>query len=65
MHNDEHDAVTLNEHFVALTDNGVLRVRIPKTALPQPKKIQIGGGNGREQGQVSGSSKSSGSAGRN
>ena len=25
-------------------NNGVLRVRIPKTALPQPKKIRIGGG---------------------
>jgi HSP20 family protein len=36
---------------------GLLRVRIPKTALPQPKKIQIGSSSkGREQAQVSGSS---------
>ena len=47
-------------------EHGVLRVRIPKTALPQPKKIQIGGGsNGREQAQVSGSSKSSKESARN
>ena len=52
-------------------ENGLLRVRIPKTALPQPKKIQIGGSNkGREQAQVSGgssksSSKSTANAGQN
>lgn len=45
-------------------DHGVLRVRIPKTALPLPKKIQIGGGDGREQAPVSGSSRSSAHAGR-
>ena len=39
-------------------DNGVLRVRIPKTALPQPKKIEIGNrSSGKEQAKVSGSAK--------
>jgi HSP20 family protein len=33
-------------------DNGLLRVRIPKSALPQPKKIQIGNGS-KTQGKVS------------
>jgi HSP20 family protein len=30
-------------------DNGILSIRIPKTALPQPRKIQIGSkaGNGQ------------------
>jgi HSP20 family protein len=41
-------------------DHGVLRVRIPKSALPQPRKIEIGQrSNGKEQAQVSGGSKSS------
>lgn len=41
-------------------DHGVLRVRIPKTALPQPRKIEIGQrGSGKEQAQVTGGSKSS------
>ena len=39
-------------------DQGVLRVRIPKSALPQPRKIEIGkGGMGREQAQVTGGTK--------
>ena len=41
-------------------DHGVLRVRIPKSALPQPRKIEIGQrGSKKEQAQVSGNSKSS------
>jgi HSP20 family protein len=32
-------------------DQGVLHVRIPKAALPQPRRIQIGGA-GRERGRV-------------
>jgi HSP20 family protein len=40
-------------------DHGVLRVRIPKSALPQPRKIEIGQrGSGKEQAQVSTGSKS-------
>ena len=42
-------------------DHGVLRVRIPKSALPQPRKIEIGQrGSGKEQAQVSTGSKSGG-----
>lgn len=33
-------------------ENGVLSVTIPKTALPQPKRIQIGGGRQKEQATV-------------
>jgi HSP20 family protein len=35
-------------------DDGVLHVRIPKEALPQPRRIQVG--RGHEQGNVSGKS---------
>lgn len=46
-------------------DHGVLRVRIPKSALPQPRKIEIGQrGSGKEQAQVSGSSKSGNQSGQ-
>ena len=35
----------VNEDKIAAEfDNGVLRVRVPKAALPQPKRIQIGKG---------------------
>ena len=41
-------------------ENGVLSVKIPRAALPQPRRIQIGSGNGKKQGRVSeGSRKSS------
>ena len=41
-------------------ENGILALRIPKAALPQPRKIQIGGSNGKKQRSVSdGSNKSS------
>jgi HSP20 family protein len=33
-------------------ENGVLSVSIPKAALPQPKRIQIGGGREKEQATV-------------
>src|SRR6476661_3262419 len=33
-------------------ENGVLSIAIPKTALPQPKRIQIGGGRQKEQATV-------------
>ncbi|HEX2693225.1 MAG TPA: Hsp20/alpha crystallin family protein [Gemmatimonadaceae bacterium] len=33
-------------------DNGILSVHIPKTALPQPKKIQISGGQQKQQAAV-------------
>jgi predicted nucleotidyltransferase len=35
-------------------NDGVLGVRIPKTALPQPKRIQIGGSQERHQATVGG-----------
>jgi HSP20 family protein len=38
-------------------EHGVLTVRIPKAALPQPRKIQIGAGNGKKQARVSEGSK--------
>ena len=49
----------VNENEIAADyDHGVLRVRIPKTALPQPRKIEIGRtSSGKEQAQVSGGSK--------
>ena len=34
--------------------NGVLTVRIPKSALPQPRRIQVGGGNESQQVQTGG-----------
>jgi HSP20 family protein len=37
------------EQIAAEFNNGVLRIHVPKAALPQPRKIQIGGG--RQQGQ--------------
>ena len=37
-------------------NNGILAIHIPKAALPQPKKIQIGVRNSSKQGQVSGHS---------
>jgi len=33
-------------------EQGVLHVRIPKTALPQPRRIQIGGVSGRPRGEI-------------
>jgi HSP20 family protein len=33
-------------------DNGILSIHIPKTALPQPKKIQISGGQQKQQASV-------------
>lgn len=33
-------------------DNGVLTLHIPKAALPQPKRIEIGAGRGRQQASV-------------
>ena len=51
----------VNENEIhAEYDNGVLRVRIPKSALPQPRKIEIGqrAGGGKEQAKVTGGSKS-------
>jgi HSP20 family protein len=43
----------INEEQIAADfNNGVLRVHIPKAALPQPRKIQIGGGQrGQQVGQ--------------
>lgn len=36
-------------------DNGLLSIRIPKAALPQPKRIEISAGSEKRQGTVSGS----------
>lgn len=49
----------VNESDIAADfEHGVLRVRIPKAALPQPRKIRIGQHrDGKEQAQVSGSSR--------
>src|SRR4026209_1581293 len=33
-------------------DNGVLTLQIPKAALPQPKRIEIGAGRGKQQASV-------------
>jgi len=33
-------------------EHGVLAIRIPKAALPQPRRIEIGGGKGKKQGSV-------------
>ena len=33
-------------------DNGVLTLHIPKAALPQPKRIEIGAGRGKQQASV-------------
>jgi HSP20 family protein len=42
----------INEEQIAADfNNGVLRVHIPKAALPQPRKIQIGGQRGQQVGQ--------------
>ena len=43
------------EQISADFDNGLLRIRIPKAALPQPRRIQIGGGQ-----QVSGGQQQAG-----
>ena len=41
-------------------DNGLLHIRIPKSALPQPRKIQIGSrGEGHQQGKVTSGAKNS------
>jgi HSP20 family protein len=39
------------EQIGADFENGVLRIRIPKAALPQPRRIQIGGAVERARGQ--------------
>lgn len=38
-------------------DSGLLRIRIPKAALPQPRRIQIGGSGDRPRGQEVSSSR--------
>ncbi|MDQ3808891.1 MAG: Hsp20/alpha crystallin family protein, partial [Chloroflexota bacterium] len=43
------------EQIAADFDNGLLRIRIPKAALPQPRRIQIAGGQ-----QVSGGQQQAG-----
>ncbi len=37
------------EQIQADFENGVLRVHIPKAALPQPRRIEVGGGGTRQQ----------------
>lgn len=37
------------EQIQADFENGILRVHIPKAALPQPRRIQVGGGGVRQQ----------------
>lgn len=44
--------------------NGLLTVSIPKAALPQPKRIQIGGGHHKEQATVGSGSVSNQSTGK-
>ncbi|HJP61712.1 MAG TPA: Hsp20/alpha crystallin family protein [Gemmatimonadaceae bacterium] len=44
--------------------NGVLTVSIPKAALPQPKRIQIGGGHQKEQATVGSGNVSNQSTGK-
>ena len=39
------------EQIQADFDSGVLRIRIPKAALPQPRRIEIGGAGSRPRGQ--------------
>ena len=39
------------EQIAADFESGVLRIRIPKAALPQPRRIQIGGTGDRPRGQ--------------
>ena len=39
------------EQIAAEFESGVLRIRIPKAALPQPRRIQIGGAGDRPRGQ--------------
>lgn len=39
------------EQIAAEFESGVLRIRIPKAALPQPRRIQIGGTGDRPRGQ--------------
>lgn len=41
-----------DEQIAADFDNGVLRVRIPKAALAQPRRIQIAGAGGARRGAV-------------
>lgn len=38
-------------------DNGLLRVRVPKAAIPQPRRIEIRGGTEQREGQVGGSAR--------
>jgi HSP20 family protein len=44
-------------------DNGILSIHIPKAALPQPKKIQIGNSQQKQQGSVGSGSVSNSSQG--
>ena len=39
--------------ILAEFENGILAIRVPKAALPQPRRIEIGTGNGKKQGTVS------------
>jgi HSP20 family protein len=48
------DADQINADF----DNGVLTLHIPKAALPQPKRIEISAGQGRQQASVGSGSRS-------
>lgn len=47
-----------DERIEASFDNGLLRVRVPKAAIPQPRRIDIrGAGTGDREGQVGGSAR--------
>ena len=46
------------DSIAASFENGLLRVRVPKAAIPQPRRIDIRAGRDVEQGQVSGPSRS-------
>jgi HSP20 family protein len=54
------DEDQINRQF----ENGVLTVSIPKAALPQPKKIQIGGGQQKAQATVGSGNVSNQSTGK-
>lgn len=43
--------------IVAEFENGVLAIRVPKAALPQPRRIQIGSTGGKKPGSVTDGSK--------
>ena len=48
----------VNEDSIeASFDNGLLRVRVPKAAIPQPRRIEIRGGNEQREGHVGGSTR--------